>query len=134
MAQGAMAYVCDLAGLVVKTLELEVILIRSSRAQFGCAPVVLVVPALPIAVAMVASEEEYAVMGNRQDQALDCSWVLEERVEYIAAVMLARAVADAAEGYIHSGLGKSRAVSSAGDKYRRWNLGCCPAVLAVAAD
>ena len=140
MAQVAMVCACDLAGLVVKkpkVLEVEAILIRYSRAQCGCAHIVLVVPAvpaLPIAVEMVACEEGCAVMGIHRDQAPDCSRLLEERVDYIVAVMRAMAVADAAEGCIHSGLGAGRAVSSVGGKYRRWNLGCCPAVLAVAAD
>jgi len=56
MARGARACACDLAGLVVKktkVLEMEVILIRSSRAQCGC---VRVAPALPAAVGMVAFE------------------------------------------------------------------------------
>ena len=73
---------------------------------------------------MVASEQECAVMGTRQDQ---------ERVENIVAVMRTTAVADAAQGRIHLGPGAGRVALSVGDKGRRWNLGCHSAVLAVAA-
>jgi len=137
MAQGARARACsrDLAGIVAKktkrALQLVVILIHCSRAQCGRVHIVPVDPAFPIAVAMVACKEECAVMGSHRDQ--DCSWILEEQVEYIVAVMWATAVADAAEVCIHSGLRAGRVVSSVGDKDRR-DLGCCSAVPAVAAD
>jgi hypothetical protein len=73
-------------------------------------------------------------MGSHQEQAPDCSWVLEEWVENIVVVMRATAVADAAGECIQSGLGVGRVVSSVGDKDRRWDLGRCSAVLVVAAD
>lgn len=56
MAQRARACASDLAGLVVektkKVLQVEVIPIRCSHAQGGCVHIVLVVPALPVAVAI----------------------------------------------------------------------------------
>jgi hypothetical protein len=82
---------------------------------------------------MVAFEQECAAMDSRWDQAPGSS-VLAERVVYIEAVMRATAVADAAEGRIHSDPGASQVLLSVGDKYRRWGLGCCLAVLEVAAD
>jgi hypothetical protein len=54
MAQGAKACARDLAGLVA--LQVEVIPIHCLRAQGGCAHIVPVVPAFPVAVAMVAFE------------------------------------------------------------------------------
>lgn len=134
-AQGARACAADLAGLVVekaKALQVEVFLLRCSRAQCGCAHIVPVVPALPVAVAM-ACEWERVEMGSHQDQEPDCSEVLEEQVEHIVAVMRATPV-DAAEGCIHSALGAGRFVLSVGDTNFRRNLGCYSAVLAVAAD
>ena len=53
MAQRARACARDLAGLV-EALQVVVILIRCPRAQGGCVHIVPVVPAFPVAVAMVA--------------------------------------------------------------------------------
>jgi len=97
MAQGAKAWARDFA-VLVEALQMEVILLRCPRAQGGCVHIVPVVPAFPVEVAMVAFEWECVVMDTHQGWAPDCSWVLEEQMDYIVAAMWAMAVADAAEG------------------------------------
>jgi hypothetical protein len=135
MAQEARACARDLAVLEMAELQVEAILIRCPRAHGGGAHIVQMVPVFLVAFAIVASGQTCAVMGSHQgqDQAPDCSWILEEQVGYIVAVMGETAVADAAEVGIQ-GLRVCRVVPSVCDKDRRWNLGCCSAVLAVAAD
>jgi hypothetical protein len=135
MAQGARACAGDLAGLAVKEAFPVVILMHCFRAQCDCVHLLPAVPAFPFAVVMVAFEqEECAAMDSRWDQAPYCSWVLAVEVVYTEAVTRETAVADAAEGRIHPGLGTSQVLLSVGDNYHRWDLGCRPAVLEVAAD
>jgi len=55
MIQRARACACDLAGLV-EAFQVKVILVHCPRAQGGHVHIVPVVPAFPVAVAMVAFE------------------------------------------------------------------------------